>query len=42
MEGQGRPDFTGRWKQCKNENADSYLKAIGTPFILRKAVVPVM
>jgi len=36
------PDFTGHWKQVRNENADGYLKAIGTAFPLRKIAVPIM
>jgi len=36
------PDFTGHWKQVKNENADGYLKTMGAPFVLRRVVVPVM
>merc|ERR1712072_793359 len=36
------PDFTGRWKQVRNENADGYLKTMGVPFVIRRVVVPVM
>eukprot|EP00212_Chloropicon_laureae_P009516 CAMPEP_0197490516 /NCGR_PEP_ID=MMETSP1311-20131121/5048_1 /TAXON_ID=464262 /ORGANISM="Genus nov. species nov., Strain RCC856" /LENGTH=328 /DNA_ID=CAMNT_0043035051 /DNA_START=212 /DNA_END=1198 /DNA_ORIENTATION=+ len=36
------PDFTGHWKQVKNENADGYLKTMGAPFPLRRIAVPIM
>jgi len=36
------PDFTGHWKQVKNENADGYLKMLGFPFPIRRLAVPAM
>lgn len=36
------PDFTGHWKQVKNENADGYLKELGFPFPIRRLAVPAM
>jgi len=42
MAQQQYPDFTGHWKQVKNENADGYLKALGFPFPIRRFAVPAM
>ena len=36
------PDFTGHWKQVKNENADAYLKVMGAPYVVRRVAVPIM
>ncbi|CAK0783750.1 hypothetical protein CVIRNUC_006949 [Coccomyxa viridis] len=37
--GGGRPDFAGYWRQIKTENMDAFLKELGYPWVMRKAMI---
>ncbi|CAL5222723.1 g5127 [Coccomyxa viridis] len=35
----GRPNFSGYWRQIKNENMDAFLQELGYPWVMRKAMM---
>ncbi|BDA41262.1 hypothetical protein COCOBI_02-0420 [Coccomyxa sp. Obi] len=35
----GTPDFSGYWRQIKNENMDQYFRELGYPWVVRKSLM---